>query len=85
MIVGTRYGKLVVIAVDVAVEYRHRRVLCKCACGKECVVRVSNLTSGWTRSCGHLRGRHKHSDETKAKLSALRRARRKEVQHDCAI
>jgi hypothetical protein len=32
------------------------------------------LTSGWTRSCGCLRGRHRHSDATKDKLRARRLA-----------
>ena len=29
---------------------------CTCSCGKETAVHTNNLTSGKTRSCGHLRG-----------------------------
>ena len=29
--------------------------LCRCSCGKECVVRYNGLTKGSTRSCGCLR------------------------------
>ena len=29
--------------------------LCRCSCGKRCFVRVSNLRSGSTKSCGCLK------------------------------
>lgn len=42
---------------------RHGGLLweCACSCGRLCVVRGTNLRSGNTRSCGHLRGRPKKS------------------------
>lgn len=31
---------------------------CKCECGKEAIVRESNLKKAWTKSCGCLRLKH---------------------------
>ena len=38
-----------------------RRMICRCDCGVEKVVRLRNLKSGQVRSCGGHRGRHHHS------------------------
>lgn len=52
---GLRFGRLVVLK---QVERRpddkdkHFKWLCKCDCGKTCVVRSSNLRNGITKSCG---------------------------------
>lgn len=52
--IGTRFGRLT------TVDHPHRRLKyvackCRCDCGQELDVRVSNLRSGVTRSCGCLR------------------------------
>lgn len=53
-ITGNRYGRLV------AVAYSHQNKktlycwLCRCDCGKECIVTYTHLKSGHTRSCGCL-------------------------------
>ena len=48
--VGEKYNRLTVIRPP-----EGRKVLCRCECGKETVVYVSNLTRGHTRSCGCLK------------------------------
>lgn len=53
---GKTFGKLTVIKrVDPIVKPNGRKVqqwLCQCSCGKQCVARHGNLTSGTTTSCG---------------------------------
>jgi hypothetical protein len=46
---GERFARLVLTE-----ELDNRRWLCKCDCGKSCVVRAATLRSGSTRSCGCL-------------------------------
>lgn len=53
-IVGQRFGRLLVIAVDLESSARTRRVHCRCDCGNDSVHRVISLTRGKTRSCGCL-------------------------------
>lgn len=48
---GQRFGKLLVIRL-VGKSGRENIWRCSCACGQVTEVRVSNLTSGNTRSCG---------------------------------
>lgn len=60
-IVGKRFGKLVVVKCD-RVDASHQSYwLCECDCGNKTVVRLSNLKTGNTSSCGC--GRHKHRFE----------------------
>lgn len=50
-LVGNRYGRLLVI--DKADSLNgHTRWLCKCDCGKECIVHGNSLKTGNTKSCG---------------------------------
>ncbi len=55
-ITGKRFGKLTVLSMaDDYVSpsgYRLSRCKCKCDCGKECIVNMSALVTGTTRSCG---------------------------------
>ncbi len=48
---GDVFGRLTVIG-ETAPKAGARRVLCKCDCGKEKTVYISNLTTGKTKSCG---------------------------------
>ena len=48
---GDVFGRLTVIG-EAATQNGSRRVLCRCSCGKEKVVHVSNLARGKTKSCG---------------------------------
>lgn len=48
---GKRFGKLVAVRVA-KVTNRKTLWLCKCDCGKTCLVRRGNLVSGHTKSCG---------------------------------
>jgi len=56
-ITGQRFGKLVAIKFAY-IENSRTYWKCKCDCGNECVILLSNLTHGNTKSCGCL---HKES------------------------
>jgi len=47
---GATFGKWIVLEQNP--HKRHGKVLCRCACGREKKVFVSNLRSGLSRSCG---------------------------------
>jgi len=47
---GERYGLLTIIKEVENID-RRRRFLCQCDCGKESIVRLSDLKSGNTKSC----------------------------------
>lgn len=49
---GTQFGLLTVIC-----DYSHKRVVCRCTCGKQKSFIRHNLVSGATNSCGCLRSR----------------------------
>lgn len=56
-ITGQRFGKLVAIKKyhgEDTRKYKTTRWLCKCDCGNETVVSLTNLANGHTRSCGCL-------------------------------
>jgi 5-methylcytosine-specific restriction endonuclease McrA len=48
-IIGQRFGKLIAIKYIKCGKWK-----CKCDCGNECIVLLSNLTCGVTKSCGCL-------------------------------
>jgi len=56
---GTRFGRLVVTGeAEPAAQLnreRKRRMVCRCDCGGEVIVRLTNLRSGNTTSCGCYR------------------------------
>lgn len=52
---GERFGRLVVLEQEIIKDDHGKRITlcrCKCDCGNEKHVRISNLTSGSTKSCG---------------------------------
>ena len=58
---GRRFGRLVVLSesepqIKITPErkYKKRRWLCQCDCGNQCIVSMSNLRGGHTKSCGCL-------------------------------
>lgn len=53
-IIGLTSGRLTVIAVSDPLD-NVRWTECQCSCGNTCVVRLSNVKGGYTRSCGCLR------------------------------
>jgi len=71
-IIGNRFGKLVVKdripSVVSPKGHRYQLTLCVCDCGREKIIRLSNLNSGNVNSCGcfhgtkhgHTRGSHGH-------------------------
>lgn len=56
-ITGQRFGKL--IALEPINERLHQEVdwKCKCDCGNICIIRGSNLRSGYTSSCGCIKSK----------------------------
>ena len=57
MLVGVRFGRLVVLSRAECPENVQKRGywLCQCDCGNQCFISTSMLTTGNTRSCGCLR------------------------------
>lgn len=53
--IGDKFGRLTVIKLDHKDKKYEKYFLCKCSCGKEVVVRDSNLKIGKTKSCGCIR------------------------------
>ena len=51
--IGSRFGRLLVIAQAPTVRYTRWR--CRCDCGAEVIVSRNSLQQGYTRSCGCLR------------------------------
>lgn len=54
-IAGQRFGSLVAVEFAGSVGRRASAWTCRCDCGRPVVVRVGNLRSGHTRSCGCLK------------------------------
>lgn len=53
--VGKRFGTLTVGSRSANDRFGRVRFLCKCDCGKERIVRLTDLLNGHTKSCGCLR------------------------------
>lgn len=51
---GKRFGRLIAISIHKVDAHGNSSWLCKCDCGVETIVRMPNLRSGNTRSCGCL-------------------------------
>ena len=62
-IIGKRYGYLTVLDFDHRDERRRTYWLCLCDCGNTKVVSRSNLTCGFTTSCGCHRYDHTNFDD----------------------
>ena len=56
-LIGQTFNELTVIEEGLRKSGRPA-VRCRCSCGKETIVRRSNLLNGNTKSCGHLRGQN---------------------------
>jgi len=65
ILVGRRVGQLTVIAevAPTTEPLAKRRVLCRCICGNEKVMRWQNLISGSTETCGCQR-QHSHTEHS---------------------
>lgn len=70
---GDRYGKLTVIgrAPDIGGQAAW---LCHCDCGNDTVVRMCDLRSGHTKSCGCLARRQDLTGRTFGRLTVMKRA-----------
>lgn len=54
IIVGARFGRLTVVGLGERQRDRPA-ARCKCECGQETIVRLAQLASGQTQSCGCFR------------------------------
>ncbi len=52
ILIGERFGRLIVIKYEGIDKSHHRYFKCKCDCGNEKVIRGDRLKSGKARSCG---------------------------------
>jgi hypothetical protein len=62
MMAGERFGDLVVIEEIAPFSSGHRRIRCRCECGKERLVALHNLRPGGVRHCGRCRTRPPRKD-----------------------
>lgn len=53
--IGQVYGKLTITGLIYNEKAKRNYALCKCECGNEKVVSISNLIKGATTSCGCYR------------------------------
>lgn len=79
--IGDKFGDnmLTVINIPLMKEYKNRArlvVLCRCSCGKQKEIIVSNLTSGLTKSCGCMArqgARQRFGDVIAARMAKVKR------------
>lgn len=62
---GQKFGKLVVIRKAEKDKWGNYQWECKCDCGKHVIVRGFSLRKGKTKSCGCLKGKHRHTKHNK--------------------
>ena len=55
IVVGQRFGRLIVLGPGPGKSFTRMKWSCKCDCGNEVFVRANHLSSGATKSCGCLR------------------------------
>jgi predicted SprT family Zn-dependent metalloprotease len=48
----SKFGKLTIIKLTNMTIGSHKKILCKCDCGKKKLVQINSLFSGFTQSCG---------------------------------
>ena len=71
LMVGRRFGKLMVLRRGENNSRGEARWVCRCDCGKETLVTTANLNSGNSKSCGCDRGIIKHGGVLKGKAERL--------------
>lgn len=71
--IGKKFGKLTVQHIYRDSASRHTMCVCVCQCGKEVVVRKSNILAGSTTSCGNKVSTQKYSYKTQPRLYRIRR------------
>lgn len=70
--IGKRFGKLVVIGREPnPTQSRAYLYVCHCDCGKERRIRIGQLTSGKTQSCGCLRNRKRVPEGQSAVINLM--------------
>lgn len=69
--IGSRFGRLVVIETMSSHNKKHLLARCVCDCGNIKTIRLSRLKSGDTKSCGCLRKEHMAKVSTRHGLSTV--------------
>lgn len=69
-LVGNKYGMLSVVKEGGRTADRHILWECLCDCGRNTFVSSKDLTSGHTKSCGCMAGKHKNG--SKSKMNPIR-------------
>lgn len=86
-LVGQVYGKLTVLeemAPHITPHGKKKRMWkCKCECGNETIVEMSNLRNGHTTSCGCEAGRIDYIGKKFGRLTVLKRMPNKKYQCKC--
>ena len=87
---GYKKNELEVIYLTTPNASRSLRYVCKCSCGKYCIISSTNLIKEVAKSCGHLRGSQKEdlANQRFGKLIALNAIKKNnriywECQCDC--
>lgn len=68
-IVNERFGKLTALEITNEKRNHSRMVLCRCDCGKEKLIRDTDLLSGMSASCGCSRGKPLENGEASRRAS----------------
>lgn len=71
-IVGNRYGRWTVIGNADKCQSGEKKILCRCDCGTEKVLRRSSVTSGNSKSCGCYASEEKIKNATSHGCSRTR-------------
>lgn len=50
--INQTFNQLTIIKDEGSDRNNHKRALCRCACGTEKVIRLSNVVKGMTKTCG---------------------------------
>jgi len=77
VVVGARFGSLVVLERTNLKNGNQIKYRCLCDCGNEVLVTSSDLTTGHTRSCGCYR-----KEQSKKRITAMHRARGHRIRAD---
>lgn len=78
-IAGERFGRLVAIRPNGQAKSKKYLWLCKCDCGGERTVKIDNLTSGHTRSCGCMVSERRYTPDEANVLARARTQRWRET------
>jgi len=59
-LIGKKYNRLTIISEIELKKYEPKKVLCRCDCGKEKIIVLSNIIKGKSKTCGCMQGMSTH-------------------------